>query len=426
MKKYKNILIFLLLFIFNFLLTYFSVVNNDLIWNYGFSYNFANGLKMYTDYNMVITPLFPTIFGLIMKLLGKNIIVFYLSFALVPTTIYYLIYKYYKKCLIEVILIASFIISPNYNILCLLFLFILFVLEDKKYNDYIIGIVLGLVFLTKSPTGLLTLASLYYYKDIKKIIKRFIGFLIPNIIYIIYFIINGSLFDYINYAFGSLFDFATKNVRSTFGIIIFIISIILLLVLFKKHKDIKILYILFFQIMSYPIFNMLHILLSLTPVVFYLVYKIKNPFILKYKKILITFIVCPIVATVLTVTNRNLVPGINLLKGKLIEEKYLIDAKRLYEELDGYDDTYFVIYEAYYNKFLYNYPINKYDLLLNGNMGYNGSKNVIKYFKTLKKGTKFVLYADHEGGQVPNDIYDFIEKNYNLTKVFDKYAIYEK
>ena len=194
MKKYKNLLVFLLLFIFNFILTYFNIANDDLIWNYGFSYNFANGLKMYSDYNMVITPLFPTIFGFIMKILGKNIIVFYLSFALIPATMYYLIYKYYKKSLIEVILIGSFIVSPNYNILCLFFLFVLFVLEDKKYNDYIIGIVLGLVFLTKSPTGLLTLASLYYYKDFKKIIKRFIGFLIPNIIYIIYFILNGSLF----------------------------------------------------------------------------------------------------------------------------------------------------------------------------------------------------------------------------------------
>ena len=63
--RIKTILIIIGLFIFTFLINYFSIVNNDVIWNYGFSYNVSKGLKMYKDFNMVITPLYPTIFGII-------------------------------------------------------------------------------------------------------------------------------------------------------------------------------------------------------------------------------------------------------------------------------------------------------------------------------------------------------------------------
>ena len=77
-NKYKLMIIFFVLFIYNFVINYFSISNNDLIWNYGFCYNFAKGMKLYSDFNMVITPLYPTIFGLILKILGNNMIIFYL------------------------------------------------------------------------------------------------------------------------------------------------------------------------------------------------------------------------------------------------------------------------------------------------------------------------------------------------------------
>lgn len=426
MKKYKNVLIFILFVVYSFFITYYSLVNTDLVWNYGFSYNFASGLKMYTDFNMVITPLYPTIFGILMKIFGSNMIVFYLANAFIPATIFYIVYKYYRKALYPTIILLSFVIDPNYNLLCLVWLFILFLLEDKKKNDYLIGIVLGLAFLTKSPLILLTLVSLYYFKDIKKIFKRFIGFLIPNIIYIIYFYFKGSLFDYINYAFGSLIDFATKNVRNNFGIIVFILSIIVLIYLFRKYKDIKILYILAFQIISYPIFNFTHTLYSLTPTVFYLFYINKNKFILKYQKYLALAILCPVLATILTLVFKDMVNGRGALDHKLIEDRYDEIATDLYKSLDGFDNTYFVIYETYYIKLLYNYPINRYDLLLNGNMGYKGSEKVIDDFKKSPIGTRFVVYKNYDWGQVSREISKFVKDNYRLSKTLGDFQIYIK
>ena len=49
--KFKIILLFLGLSIFFFGINYFNVINDDLIWNYGFCSNFANGMTMYKDYS---------------------------------------------------------------------------------------------------------------------------------------------------------------------------------------------------------------------------------------------------------------------------------------------------------------------------------------------------------------------------------------
>lgn len=427
MKKYKNILFFLFLFLYNFIVCFYSISNNDLIWNYGFCYNFAKGLKMYKDFNMVITPLFPTIFGLIMKLFGNNMVIFYLSNAIIPTIIFYLVYKYYRKVLVEVILLVSFVSSPNYNLLCLLFLFILFVLEDKKSNDYLIGFVLGLTFLTKSSIGILSLASLYYYKDIKKIFKRIIGFLLPNIFFIIYFYINKSLFDYFNYAFLSLFDFASNNSRfNIFGILVFVISIIFLVYIFRKKRDIKILYILCFQIMSYPIFNMMHILMSFIPLMFYILLMLENNFYNKYKKILIIFLICPLLSVIFQNMVLDLKYGTNALKYKKIEAKYYNDAYKIKDEVKNLSNVYFNMYEAYYYKLLLGLDINKYDLLLTGNLGYNGEDKVLKYYDSLAEGTQFIMYNTFEEGQASKKIYNYIKDNYKVVKIFDKFVLYEK
>jgi len=426
MKKYKTIILFLFLFVYNFAINYFSVANNDLIWNYGFCHNVANGLKLYTDFNMVITPLYPTIFGLIMKLFGNNMIIFFLSNAIMPTLILYIIYKYYNKAFIESILLLSFISNPNYNLLCILFLFLLFILEDKNKNDYLIGIVLGLVFLTKSSMGVLTLASLYYIKDIKKIFKRFIGFIMPNIIFITYFYLDGRLLNYMNYAFGSLLDFATKNARSGIGVIIFVVSIMYIIYLYIKKKDIKLLYILMFQIMSYPIFNGMHLIQSAFPLLVYIILNIENKWYLKYKKYLLVFAIAPILSIIFQNIFIDMEWGTNSLKYKVIESKYVNDANLIKEHINDLNNTYFIIYEGYYTKLLLDIPINKYDVMLSGNLGYKGEEKTIEYFDSLPMGTKFILYRGFEGGQVPITVYEHIKNNYKLKSSFDKYDLYIK
>ncbi len=106
--------------------------------------------------------------------------------------------------------------------------------------------------------------------------------------------------------------------------------------------------------------------------------------------------------------------------------KYLNDSKILKEHINNFNNTYFIMYEAYYNKLLLNLDINKYDVMLSGNLGYNGEEETIKYFDKLSVGSKFILYKNYEGGQAPKKIYDHITKNYRFKDSFDKYVVYVK
>ena len=77
-KNKKTILIFTIYFIAIFIFNFFRPLDMDLIWNYGFSKNVSDGLIMYKDFNMVITPFYPAITGLLMKIFSSNLIIFYL------------------------------------------------------------------------------------------------------------------------------------------------------------------------------------------------------------------------------------------------------------------------------------------------------------------------------------------------------------
>ena len=74
-KKYQILeitLIFILTLLFNLICI---TINGDEIWNYGFAYNIATGLIPYKDFNMIVTPLFPMISAIFMKIFGINIII---------------------------------------------------------------------------------------------------------------------------------------------------------------------------------------------------------------------------------------------------------------------------------------------------------------------------------------------------------------
>ena len=69
-------------------------ITGDEIWNYGFAYNIATGLIPYKDFNMVVTPLFPIMSALFMKILGINIVTFHIFNAIICTTIFYYMKKH--------------------------------------------------------------------------------------------------------------------------------------------------------------------------------------------------------------------------------------------------------------------------------------------------------------------------------------------
>lgn len=425
---FKNLLLFLGMTVFFFVTNYFSVINDDLIWNFGFCNNFAKGMTMYKDYNMVITPLYPFVVGSLMKVFGNNMLVFYIINAMVPASIMMLVLKMSKKAFIPTMLLLSFVSVPNYNLLCVLFLFILLWLEHNKKNDYLIGFVLSLTFLTKSSVGvMLCLPTIYYLiKDFKKVLKRVVGFLIPNLLVMGIFYLNGSLYDYINYCFLGLFDFAKGNIEISPLIGITIVFVIYLIKEYIKNKDVTILYILFFQMIAYPIFNGFHVMYASVPVLYYIMNHLPkkiDTIYSEYSKLLL-ILLCPIAGSIIVAVSHDFVYDDNIFKYRYVDREFYENAQIIDSMFEGkYDNVYFIMYSTYLNKFLLDIPIGKYDLLLKGNLGYNGEDRVIENFKNMND-IYFVMYHRFEGGQASKKVYDYVISNCEYVSSKGKYVIY--
>ena len=433
MKKYKkNILILIIIFIYVGILVSFSNADNDLIWNYGFSYNIASNLIVYKDFNMVITPLYPFICGLGMKLLGNNFLIFNLTNIVLLSSMYFYIYKKYPKSYIPSIVLISFILRPSYNFLIMFLLLILLNLEEDK--DFLTGFVLGLIFLTKQSFIILCIPSIIYIREPKKILKRIGGFLIPCILIGLYLIVNNSLYEFINYTVLGLFSFGTKNSFFNLGTVFILGLIGFLIFYYSKYKDIKVLYLICYQVMAYPIFNAMHILFSVIPVFIYFLDRLVNSkkkeinfSYLKYLNYMaLVLLMCPILSLFLQYHFKDLSKGMGALEYKDIDSKYLVNASRIDKEIDNLDKTYFIMYDAYVYKLLLNKKINSYDLLLNGNIGYKGEDSVINYFDSLDSDTYFLLNLEYEGGQLSKKIDSYIRNNYKKVKTFNNLVLYKR
>lgn len=428
--KKKDILILIIIFIYTGILITYSNADNDLIWNYGFSYNFANHLLMYKDYNMVITPLYPFLGGILMRILGNNFLIFNLHNTILSTILYYYLYKKYPHTFIPSIILISFILRPSYNFLVLFLVLILLNIKEEK--DFFIGFILGLLFLTKQSFILLILPSIYLITKPKRLFKRIGAFFLPCFFFLIYFILTNTFLDFLNYTFLGLFSFSSKNSFFNLGTIFILSLIIYLFLYYLKTKDIKVLYLITYQIMAYPIFNTMHIILSIIPVIIYFLDKLvkKKKYNLNYLRYFNYFasilLICPLLSIPLQYLNKDLVEGENALEYKDISPSYLVNKDLFLKEVPNLNNTYFLMYDAYIYKYLLNNPITSYDLLLNGNLGYNGEERVINYFNSLDSNTYFVLNRVYTGGQLSKNIDAYIRNHYLKVKDFQEFTLYKK
>lgn len=428
--KKKDILILIIIFIYTGILITYSNADNDLIWNYGFSYNFANHLLMYKDYNMVITPLYPFLGGILMKILGNNFLIFNLYNTILSTILYYYLYKKYPHTFIPSIILISFILRPSYNFLVLFLVLILLNIKEEK--DFFIGFILGLLFLTKQSFILLILPSIYLITKPKRLFKRIGAFFLPCLFFLIYFILTNTFLDFLNYTFLGLFSFSSKNSFFNLGTIFILSLIIYLFLYYLKTKDIKVLYLITYQIMAYPIFNTMHVILSIIPVIIYFLDKLvkKKKYNLNYLRYFNYFVsillICPVLSIPLQYLNKDLVEGENALEYKDISRSYLVNKDLFLKEVPNLNNTYFLMYDAYIYKYLLNNPITSYDLLLNGNLGYNGEERVIDYFNSLDSNTYFVLNRVYTGGQLSKNIDAYIRNHYLKVKDFHEFTLYKK
>ena len=433
-KNKKIILFFIFCYIMIFCFNYFRPVDLDLMWNYGFSKNVSDGLIMYKDFNMVITPFYPAITGLLMKIFSSNLIVFYLINTFYALLTLIVVYKLDKKIIFPFFIYFLLNTAPGYNTLTVFFVFLLIYLEKNNKSDYLIGLIISLAFLTKSSIGIfLALPTLYYIKKPKKILKRIIPFLITNLIVIGYFYLNNALYDYINFAFLGLLDFKNGNGNYNIITIISILIVIYIIREYVKTKDFELLYILSFMIMAYPLFNTSHGFLAIIPLVYYLLKKYPkvNNLINKTAPI---FICAPILALIINYITCDPKYDNNLFKYRYLQDEYMSDIEALKEYLhDDYNNTYFILMNSYLYKLALDIPINEFDLPLKGNLGYNGEEELNKKIEKIKDGSLIIInnayYERTDDGsknQSSKKIYDFITENYGSIGQLHKFKIYVK
>ena len=254
LKKRDNIVIFCIMFIISAgICLNLKIAPGDEIWNFQNAYKMYNGFKIYKDINIIVTPLFFWCSELIFHIFTANLFVFRISNCFLMSALFLSTYQLLKKLEIPKSISAMIVIAIsminffsliriafNYNSMALLFFILgVYFLINKKTRKNILlqSIITILIILTKQSIGIYYgVANIIYYifsdQKIKEKIKeslKYIFFVFLGIlIFLIYLILNNNLYNFLNYAIGSLFEFAEENIYIDLYSIIFMVIVALI------------------------------------------------------------------------------------------------------------------------------------------------------------------------------------------------------
>lgn len=447
MKRINMCFKYLILFLFFFvcLVFIFTVNKGDTYVNFGFSYAISKGEIPYKDFNLVITPFAPFLYS-IGLLLRKSILIYFLEQSILLTFLFYILEKILNKkvylfllgMLIPYPIAMSTTIFPGYNFLLFFLLIILCYLEIHNKEDWMIGIILGIMFCTKQTVGFLLLlpSFVYFWKNQRKVLKRIIGFLIPIIILLIYLVITNSFFEFFHLCFLGLLDFGNHNQYiEPFYAILWILGIIYLIYRIYKNKKELINYeILLFSSIAFPILDYYHVSLFLLGVVFLFLkdYSLTRN-ITKYT-ICVICVIC-ILWTIITKEffQDPIIVNYHNFEWTVTSKNYYKDSIRLQEYLKKIDQR--KIYslrgsENYFYKIIKEEPITYYDLPNYGNYGYHGIEKMKRKIEEEKNVVfildKSLLKETNKNQQYIVEFAKLIKKTSKKIKTIGTYEIYLK
>lgn len=404
----------------------------DELWNFNFARNIANGLLPYKDFNMVQMPLLPIVCGTILKIFGTEL--FYmrcmailLSCAILFTTYEILkiigVNKYITRVsILSIILLYMDHFCIDYNFMVALLILITIYIEIKNIDNKIepkkeiaLGMLVGSSILIKQTTGIVFSLVFVVYKlliiydrnkikqEIKRLIFRLIGILIPMFILIVYLVKNNIYNECIDYTILGIKTFTNKIsyinlLKGTYGTNVQILSIVMPILLVYMYiktiilkvetKEDKILFTLFSYstaslIVIYPISDSIHFLIGILPLEISLIYLVSQKLLkldlnMEVKTILqgltIIFLIMLLIILAFNIYNYYVE-----IKGKnyINNYKYILSD---YENINKIDE--FILSNEKKGKSvyildaaaaMYMIPLNKYnkdyDMLMQGNFG---------------------------------------------------------
>lgn len=407
-------------------LTFFSYCLSDFtpdeVWNYGFSYNIACGLVPYRDFNMVIGPLYNLIIGFFLIPLGNNLLAFHLINNIIISIFIVLIYKKIdSKCLIMLLFFMFIPTMHSYNTFVALLTIGIIMLEDSsfKYKDILVGVLIGCIFITKQNVGLfLILACIIISNDR---IKAVGSFMIPLIALGVFLLITNSTWQYIDFCFLGIGSFLDNFIIEIVAIILEIVVILYLIYKFFKTRDKKILYLLSFQVIAFPIIDCAHVLVGIVPVLFYFLLNDRNKTVTLLIK---TFLIVTIIFQSIIAINGLHIKQSNFSKYRYTPydiDNYTMNFSRYVLEKEKDYDVYLFINNAYFIRLTLNQNPDFYDLINNGNLG----SDLNKYTTDIKENCKkksclFVLdkryFYDKMESQLNLLFRDFVINNFEYLE----------
>ena len=382
----------------------------DELWNFNFARNIANGLLPYKDFNMVQMPLLPIVCGAILfttyeilKIIGVN--------------------KYITRVsILSIILLYMDHFCIDYNFMVALLILITIYIEIKNIDNKIepkkeiaLGMLVGSSILIKQTTGIVFSLVFVVYKlliiydrnkikqEIKRLIFRLIGILIPMFILIVYLVKNNIYNECIDYTILGIKTFTNKIsyinlLKGTYGTNVQILSIVMPILLVYMYiktiilkvetKEDKILFTLFSYstaslIVIYPISDSIHFLIGILPLEISLIYLVSQKLLkldlnMEVKTILQGFTIIFLIM-LLIILAFNIYNYYVEIKGKnyINNYKYILSD---YENINKIDE--FILSNEKKGKSvyildaaaaMYMIPLNKYnkdyDMLMQGNFG---------------------------------------------------------
>ena len=454
-------------------------ISGDFLWLYNMSLKMVNGYMPYKYINMIVTPLMFQIAELFMRVFGDSAFVFYICMsilgAMFPVTIYKLLKKINKSttlnwCLIIFLTLAySFwwLFLYSYNIMTIWFIFIAMIFElkkqekSKKIYDYLIGVMLGLSAASKQTIGgLAIIFSLLY--DVYKIfclrkneekwssLRKIFGILIVAVPYFIWLLINKSLMPFLDQCIFAIFEFGQKNRTGTFfnyytSIPITFISSSICLCFIKKCRTIpgheKMVMLTFYTIpilfIVIPIINEYHcglMLVATFPLIFFYINlffenklaKINNASWIPFFMFLgYTFIFIGFSIDIWNYDEMN--NSIEKYKYAGLNDEQVKDINEVTEYIKDKESLGFKVYILSPDAGIYMIPLerydnNKFDLLFQGNLGYDGENRLVETMKNMKN--TIFLKRDDLFYQESKIIDDYVKESYKVVDEINGYNVY--
>jgi len=412
MKK-KDILIYILFLILIIIISSIKQIDMDGIWGYGFSYNIASGLVPYKDFNMIIGPLYSLVFSLPIKLFGNYLLLFTIGHSLIYAFVIFLLYKKIGMNIIFLLMLFFMIQTPiGYNTFCSFLVIIILLLESSefKYKEEIVGVFIGIILMTKHNIGM-PLGIVYLLKNRKKI-RKLLYLLIPVVITFSYLLINNAIFEYIDFCYLGMGSFLSNMTTDILSVPIYLLILFFLIKEYTNYKEFKILYLLAFQIVVFPILDQGHLMPALLPVVVYILLNEnkKTKIFVKYF-IAIGFIVGVITTgfttTIMTKNNFLFLQGCPKNLPIYLEEysKY-IDSKKN-------RNIYLFNMNAYMIKIYRNENPTFFDLINKGNLGSNEEKYLKLLDEDCRKNKCLFILSNND-----------YEENNNSNQTSETFKIY--